>query len=59
MVSINKTIPETANCRKLSMCDTSEGVLVDMKGIYDEVGWEGEEFYNTGKDFGCIHFKNK
>lgn len=45
-------------CRKLSMCDPDEGVMVDMSGIYEEIGWEGEESYDTGKDFGCIHHES-
>ena len=44
-------------CKKLTMCDPTEGVMVDMDGVYDETGWEGGESYDTGKDFGCIHFK--
>jgi hypothetical protein len=56
---IDKPTDEHRMCRKLSMCDPAEGVMVDMSGVYDEIGWECEESYTTGKDFGCIHFESR
>ena len=52
-------IPDVARCLRLSMTMPAEGVIVNMEGIYDEIGWEGEESYDTGKDFGCIYFEDK
>ena len=52
-------LPGNAKCDKLSIAPPEQGILVDMQGIIEEIGWEGEESYDTGKDFGCIHFENK
>ena len=53
------TTPENARCNKLFMAAPEDGVMVDMSGIYDEIGWEGEEDYYTGCNFGCIHHESK
>jgi hypothetical protein len=51
--------PETAPCEKLYLAMPEDGVMVDMSGIFEEVGWEGEEIYHSGRNFGCIHHESK
>lgn len=50
-------------CLKLShdplILGRNAHVIVNMEGIYDEYGWEGQEEYETGENFGCIHFNEK
>ena len=50
-------------CEKLSnepsIIKNNAHVIVNMLGTIDELGWEGEEIYETGENFGCIHFEQK
>lgn len=59
----NGIIPDQAKCEVLScspeIYEDNSFIAVDMEGIYDDQGWEGEEVYDTGKNFGCIHFQPK